>query len=132
LGKEHRLRVFENRVLRRIFGPKWKEDGSWRKLHNDELHNLYSSPKIVRVIKSRRMRWAAHVARTGEGSSVYRVLVGRPEYKITLGGPMRRREDNINMDLREIGIDGANWIRLAQDRVRWRAFMNTVMNLWVP
>jgi hypothetical protein len=79
LREGHRLRVFENRVLRRIFGPKREEDGSWRKLHNDELRNLYSLPNIVRVIKSRRMRWAGHVARMGEGSGVYRVLVGRPE-----------------------------------------------------
>jgi hypothetical protein len=131
LGEEHRLRVFENRVLRRIFGPKREEDGSWRKLHNDELNDLYSLPNIVRAIKSRRMRWAGHVARMGEGRSVYRVLVGRPEGKRQLGRPRRRWEYNIKMDLREIGIDGANWIRLAQDRVQWRAFVNTVMNLRV-
>jgi hypothetical protein len=76
---EHRLGIFENRVLRRIFGPKREEDGSSRKLHNDELHGLYSSQNIVRVIKSRKMRWAGHVARMGEGRGVYRVLVGRPE-----------------------------------------------------
>jgi hypothetical protein len=81
LGEEHRLRVFENRVFRRIFGPKREEDGSWRKLHNDEFHDLYSSPNIVRMIKSRRMRWAGHVARMKEGRGVYRVLVGRPEGK---------------------------------------------------
>jgi hypothetical protein len=132
LGEEHRLRVFENRVLRMIFGPKREEDRSWRKLHNDELHSLYSSPNIVRVIKSRRMRWAGHVARMGEGRGAYRVLVGRPEGKTPLGRPRRRWEDNIKMDLREIGIDGANWIRLAQDRVQWRAFVKTVMNLRVP
>jgi hypothetical protein len=90
LKKEHRLRVFENRVLRRIFGPKREEDGSWRKLHNDELHGLYSSPNIVRMIKSRRMKWAGHVARMGEGRGVYRVLVGRPEGKRLLGRPRRR------------------------------------------
>jgi hypothetical protein len=118
--------------LRRIFGPKREEDGPCRKLHNDELHNLYSSPNIVRVIKSRRMRWAGHVARMGEGRGVYRVLVGRPEGKRSLGKPRRKWEDNIKMDLREIGIGGANWIRLAQDRVQWRAFVNTVMNLRVP
>jgi hypothetical protein len=78
LREGHKLRVFENRGLRRIFGPKWEEVGSWRKLHNDELHNLYSSLNLVRVIKSRRMRWAGHVARMGEGRGVYRVLVGRP------------------------------------------------------
>jgi hypothetical protein len=78
------------------------------------------------------MRWAGHVARRGEGRGVYRVLVGRPEDKRPLGRPWRRWEDNIKMDLRETGIDGANWIRLAQDRVQWRAFVNTVMNLRVP
>jgi hypothetical protein len=118
LREEHRLRVFENRVLRRIFGPKREEDGSWRKLHNDKLYNLYSSPNIVRVIKSRRIRWAGHVARMGEGSGVYRVLVGRSEGKRPLGRPRRMWEDNIKMDLGEIGIDGMNWIRLAQDRVQ--------------
>jgi hypothetical protein len=118
LGEEHRLRVFENRVLREIFGPKRDEDGSWRKLHNDELHSLYSSPNIVRVIQSRRMKWAGHMARMGEGRGVYRVLVGRPEGKTPLGRPRRRWNDNIKMDLREIGIGGANWIQLALDRVR--------------
>jgi hypothetical protein len=105
-------------VLRKIFGPKREEEGSWR--------------NIVRVIESRRMRWVGHVARMGEGSGVYRVLVGRPESKRPLGRPRRRWEDNIKMDLREIGMEGANWIRLAQDRVRWRAFVNTVMNLRIP
>jgi hypothetical protein len=90
LGEEHRLRVFKNNMLRRIFGPKREEDGSWRKLHNDELHGLYSSANIVRVIKSRRMRWAGHVARKGERRGVYRVLVGRPEGKRPLGRPRRR------------------------------------------
>jgi hypothetical protein len=132
LREEHRLRVFENKVLRKIFGPKKEEDRSWRKLHDDELHSLYSSPNIVRVIKSRRMRWTGHVARMGEGRGVFRVLVGRPEGKRPLGRPRRRWEDNIKMDLAEIGIDGANWIRLAQDRVQWRAFVSTVMNLRVP
>jgi hypothetical protein len=92
-------------------------------LHYDELHDLYSSLNIVRVIKSRRMRWAGHVKRMGEGRGVYRVLVGRPEGKRPLGRPRRMWEDNIKMDLSEIGIDGANWIRLAQDRVRWRDFV---------
>jgi hypothetical protein len=101
-------------------------------LHNDELHNLYSSPNIVRVIKSRRMRWAEHVARMGEGRGAYRVLVGRPEVRKPLGRPRCRWDDNIQMDLREIGIDGANWIQLARDKVQWRAFVNTVMNLRVP
>jgi hypothetical protein len=119
-------------VLGRIFGPKREEDGSWRKLHNDELHSLYSSPNIVRVIISRRMRWAGHVARMGEGRCVYRFLVGRPERKRPLGGARRRWEDNIKIDLRETGIDGANRIRLAQNTVRWWAFMSTVMNFRVP
>jgi hypothetical protein len=124
--------VFENRVLRRIFGPKREEDGSWRKLHNDELHSLYSSPNIVRVIKTRIMKLAGHVARMGEGRRVYRVLVGRPEGKRPLGRPRRRGEDNIKIGLREIGIDGANWIQLAQDRVQRRACVSTEINLWVP
>jgi hypothetical protein len=125
LGEEHRLRFFENRVFRKIFGPKREEDGSWRNLHN-ELHCLYSSPNIVRVIKSRRMRWVEHVAGTEEGRGVYRVLVGRPEGKRPLERPRRRWEDNIKIDLREIGIDGA------QDKVQLRACVNTVMNLRIP
>jgi hypothetical protein len=132
LREEHRLRVFENRVLRRIFGPKREEDRSWRKLHNDELHSLYSSPNIVRVIKSRRMRWAGHVAQMEEGRGVYRVLVVRVEGKRPLGKPRCRRDESINMDLRKIGMDGVNWIQLAQNRVQWRVFVNTVMNLRVP
>jgi hypothetical protein len=99
LRKEHRLRDFQNRVLRKIFGPKREEDGSWRKLQNDELHSLYSSPNIVRVIKSRRMRWAGHVAGMGEGRCVYRVLVGRPKGKRPLGRPRCRWEDNIKLNL---------------------------------
>jgi hypothetical protein len=132
LGDERRLRVSENRVLRNIFGPKREEDGSWRKLHNDELHSLYSSQNIVTVITSRRMRWARHVARMGEGRGIYRVLVGRPEGKRPVRRPRRWWEDNIKMNLRETGIDGANWIELPQDRVQWRAFLNTVIKLRVP
>jgi hypothetical protein len=101
-------------------------------LHNDKLHDLYSSTNIVRVINSRRMRWAGHGARMGEVRDAYRVLVGRPEGKRPLERPRLRWKDNIKLDLREIGIDGANWIRLAQNRVQWRAFVNTVMNLRVP
>jgi hypothetical protein len=100
-------------VLRKIFGPKREEDGSWRKLHNDELHSLSSSPNIVRVTKLRTVKWAGHVALMG-GRGAYRVLVGRPEGKKPLGRPRRRWEDNIKVYLREIGIDGANWIHLAE------------------
>jgi hypothetical protein len=133
LRHEHRLRVFENRVLRRIFGPKRDEvTGGWRKLHNWELHGLYSSPSIVRVIKARRMRWAGHVARMGEVRSAYNILVGRPEGRRPLGRPRRRWEDNIKLDLREIGFGDADWIQWAQDRDRWQALVNTVMNLRVP
>jgi hypothetical protein len=99
-GEEHRLRVSENRVLRKIFGPKREEDGSWRKLHNDEFLGLYSSPNIVRVIKLRRMKCAGHVARMGEGRGAYRVLVGRPEGKRPLGRTRRRWDDNIKRNLR--------------------------------
>jgi hypothetical protein len=109
LREEHRLRIFEYSVLR-IFGSKRVEDGSWRKLHNDKLNSLYSSPNIVRVITSRRMKWAAHVACMGEERGVYRILVGRPEGKRALGRPRCRWEDNIRLYFREIGISGANWI----------------------
>jgi hypothetical protein len=130
LREEHRLRVFENRVLRRIFGPKRGEvTGGWRKLHNEELHGFYSSPSIVRVIKARRMRWAGHVARMGEMRGSYNILVGRPEGRRPLGRPRRRWEDNIKMDLKEIGFGDVDWIHWAQDRDRWRALVNTVMNL---
>jgi hypothetical protein len=111
--EEQRLRVSENRVLRRIFGPKREEYGSWRKLHNDEIHGLYSSQNIVKVIKSRKMRWAGHVALMREERGVYGVLIGRPEGKRQLGRPRRKWEYNIKTDLREMGIDEANWIRLA-------------------
>jgi len=125
--------VFENRVLRRIFEPKRDEvKGEWRKLHNDELNDLYSSPNIVRVVKSRRMRWAGHVARMGERRDVYRVLVGKPEGKRPLGRTRHRWEDNIKMGLQEMGGGGMDWIELARDRDRWRELVNAVMNLWVP
>jgi hypothetical protein len=104
LREEHRLRVFENRVLRGIFGPKTDEvTGEWRKLHCGEIDNLCSSPDIIRQIKSRRMRWAGHVARTAEGRNVYRVLLGKPKGKIPFGRRRRRWKDGIKMDLREMG-----------------------------
>jgi hypothetical protein len=125
--------VFENRVLRRVFGPKRDEvTGEWRKLHNEELRDLYSVPNIVRVVKSRRMRWAGHVARMGEGRGVYRVLVGKHEGKRPLGGPRPKWEDNINMDLQEVGVGCGDWMELAKDREKWRPLVSTVMNLWVP
>jgi hypothetical protein len=120
-------------VLRRIFGPRRDEVmGDWRKLHNKELHNLYISPNIIRMMKSRRMRWAGNVARMGETRNAYKILVGKPEGKSPLGRPRRRWVDNIKMYLREIGCDGRDCIELAQDRDQWRALVNTMMNLRVP
>jgi len=109
--------VFENMVLRRIFGPRRDEvTGEWRRLHNKEINDLYSSPNIVRVIKSRRMRWAGHVARIGEERGVYRFLVGKPEGRRPQGRPRRRWVDNIRMKLQEVGCGYMDWIGLAQDR----------------
>jgi hypothetical protein len=125
--------VFENRVLRRIFGPKTNEvTGRWRKLHNKELHDLYSSPNIFGMIKSRRVRWTGHVARMEEKSNTYRLFVGKAEGKRPLGRPRHRWEDNIRMDLLELGWGDVDWIGLAQDRNRWRALVNLVLNLRVP
>ena len=124
--------VFENMVLRRIFGPRRDEvTGEWRRLLNVELNDLYSS-NIVRVIKSRRMRWAGHVVHMGEERGAYRVLVGKPEGKRPLGRPRRRWVDNIRMDLQEVGCEYLNWIGLAQDRDRWRTLVSAVMNFRVP
>ena len=120
LQEERKLRVFENRVLRRIFGLRRDEvAGEWRRLHNEELNDLYSSPNNVQVIKSRRMRWAGHVARMGEERGVYGVLVGKLEGRRPLGRPRRRWADNIRMDLKEVECVYRDWIGLAQDRDRW-------------
>ena len=117
----------------RVFGPERDEvTWEWRKFHNEELSDLYSLPNIVRVVKSRRMRWTGHVARMGQGRGVHRILVGKPEGKRPVGRPRRRWEDNIKMDLQEVGGSCEDWMELAQDRDRWRALVSTVMNLRVP
>jgi hypothetical protein len=121
LREERRLRVFKNWVLRRVIGSKRDEvTGEWRKLHNEELSDLHSLPNIVRVVKLRRIRWAGHVARMGEVRSGHRVLVGKPEGKRPLGRPRRSWEDNIKMDLQEVGGGRGDWMELAQDRDRWQ------------
>jgi len=131
LREERKLRVFENMVLR-IFGPRRDEvTGDWRRLHNEELNDLNSSPNIVRVITSRRMRWAGHVARMGEETGMYRILLGKPDGRRPLGRPRRRWVDNIRMDLQEVGCGYMDWIGRAQDRDRWQTLVSAVMNLWV-
>jgi hypothetical protein len=132
LREKRRLRVFENMVVRRIFGP-WRDEvtGEWRRLHNEELNDLYSSPSIVRVIKSRRMRWAGHVARMGTERGAYRILVGKPDGKRPLGRPRHRWVDNSRLDLQEVGCWHVDWIGLAQDRDRWRTLGCAVMNIRV-
>jgi hypothetical protein len=133
LREERRLRVFENKVLRRVFGPKRDEvAGECRKLHNEELNDLYSLPNIVRMAKSRRMRRVEHVARMGEDRGVHRVLVGKPGAERLLGRPRRRWEDNIKMDLQEVGGGRGEWMEFAQYRDRWRALVGTVRNFRVP
>jgi len=129
LREERKLTVFENKVLRRIFGPKRDEvTGEWKRLHNEELNDLYSSPNIVRVIKSKRMRWAGHAARMDEEREVYRVLVGKSEGKRPLGRPRLRWVGNIRMDLQEVRCRYMDWIELAQDRDRLRTLVSVVMN----
>jgi hypothetical protein len=131
LREERRLKVLENVVLRRIFGPKRDEvTGEWRKLCNEELNGLYSSPNIVWVIKSRSLRWAGHVTIMREKRGIYRVLMGKPGGKRALGRPRPRWKESIKMDLQGVGCGGIDWIELAQDR--WQALVNAVMNLWVP
>ena len=133
LREEHRLRLFENKVLRKIFGGKRDEiTGEWRKLHNSELHALYSSPNIIRSLKSRRLRWAGHVARMELSRNAYRVLLKKPERKRTLGRPRRRWEDNIKMDSKEVDCDPGEWIDLAEYKDQWRAYVRSVLNLRVP
>jgi hypothetical protein len=125
--------VFENRVLRIVFGPKRDEvTVEGRKLHNEELNDLYSLPNIVQVVKLRRMRWAGHVVHMGEERWVHRVLVGKPEGKRPLGRPRRRWEDNIKMDFQEVGGARGDWMELAQDRDGWRALVSTAKNFRVP
>jgi hypothetical protein len=129
LREEHILRVFENRVLRRIFGQKRNDVmGGWRNQCNDELRDLYSSPSIIRIIKLRRMRCAGHAARIEEKMNAYGLLVGEPEGKRPLGRPRQRWVDNIRMDLGEIGWGDVDWIGLSQDTYKWRALVNSVMN----
>jgi hypothetical protein len=133
LREECTLRLFENRVLRRIFGPKMDQvTGEWRRLCKEEFTDVYLSPDIIRVIKSIRMRWAGHIAHMGEKRGAYRVLVGKSEGKRPLGRPRHRLEVNIKMDLQEVGWGGIYWIDLFQDRDTWWAFVNALMNLWVP
>jgi hypothetical protein len=116
LREEHRLRAFENRVLRRKFGPKKEEvTGDWRKLHNEELHKLHSAPNIIRMIKSRRVRCLGEVARMGKKRNAYRIFVGKPEGKRPLGRPRRRWVDNTKIDLREVGWVDMDWMDLVED-----------------
>jgi hypothetical protein len=133
LKEEHTLREIEKMMLRRIFGPKKNEvTGSWGKLHNEELHNLHSSPSVIRMVKSRRMILAGHVARLGEKRNAYRILVGNPEGKKPLGRPRLRCVGNIKQDLREIKWDGVDCFDPAQNRNKWRSVLNIVMILPVP
>jgi hypothetical protein len=128
LREEHRFRTLENRALRRIFVPEREEEaGGWRRLHNEELHNLYASPNIVRMMTT----WAEHVASMGEMRNAYKIFIGKYEWTRPFGRPKRRREGNIRMDLKETGWENVGCMRLAEDKNQWRAVVNTVMNLRV-
>ena len=132
LREERSLRVFENRVLRRVFGPKRDEvTEEWRKLHTEELSDLYSLPSILLVVKSRRMRWAGHVVRMGEGRGVHKVLVGKPEGRDHWGDPDVDGRIILRWIFRKWGVCG-DWVELAEDRDRRRELVGTVRNLRVP
>ena len=125
--------MFENKELRGIFERTREEvTGEWRKVHNGELNDLYCTPNIVRVTTSRKMRWAGYVARMRERKGVNRVLVGKPEGKRSLGRRRSRWQDNIKMDVEDVGCGGMDWMELDQGRDRWWALVNVVMNLRVP
>jgi hypothetical protein len=123
--------TFQKPIFKNYRSMRDEVTGEWRKLHNEELLDLYSSPSIIRIIKARRMRWAGHVGRMGENRNAYRLLVGKPEGRRPLGRPKRRWLD-IRMDVVEVGWGDVDWIGLAQGRDRWRALVNSVLNLWVP
>jgi len=133
LREERKLRVFENIVLKRIFGPRRDEvTGEWRRLHNEELNDLFSSSNIVLVIKNEQNEMGWECGTYGGGQEVYRVLVGKPDGKRPLGRPRRRWVDNIRMDLQEVGCGYMDLIGMAQDRDRWRTIVSAVMNFRVP
>ena len=132
LTEECGLGVFENRILRRIFGPKRYANRVWRRLHNEKLHRLYRSLNIVRLIKSRTLKWAGHVVRMEEGRNAFKMLTGKPTEKRALGRPRHRWEENITMHLKEISINTRNWVDPAQVRNYWRVLVNVALNLRVP
>ena len=133
MKEKQRVRVLKNKVYRKIFEAKRdKITREWRNLHNAELHALYSSPNVIRNLKSRRLRWSGYVARMEQSRNAYRVLVGKPEAERSLEMPTSRWEENIKMDLREVVCYPGEWINLTEDREQWRAYVRAVMNLRVP